>query len=259
MKQPKTSGLDADAAANSDHAAFPATHWSMLMAVRAGAGTEQRSVLNFLIQRYWKPVYCYVRRCGHGEEDAKDLVQEFFMACLRNDLFAKADPARGRFRNFLLRSLENFLHNKLREAQAQKRRPKGGFVSFDELLSDAGAIYVPQKEETPAEAYARAWILNLLQRVLNALEQECHATGKHTHFELFRQRIVAPALEGAQPPPLSELAPSYGLTEKEAANQLITARRAYQRLLREEIRLYATDDAEVAEEIQDIFRFLAGS
>ena len=53
------------------------------MGVRAGVSTERRAVLNFLIQRYWKPVSGYLRRCGCPEKDAKDLVQDFFASCPR--------------------------------------------------------------------------------------------------------------------------------------------------------------------------------
>jgi len=47
------------------------------------------------------------------------------------------------------------------------------------------------------------------------------------------------------------------LPEKAVHNQIITARRAYHRLLRDEIRLYARNDEEVAGEIQDLWRFMA--
>jgi hypothetical protein len=64
-------------------------------------------------------------------------------------------------------------------------------------------------------------------------------------------------LEGSEPPSYQTLAKQYGLTEKEAAARVVTARRAYHRLLREEIRIYATSDEEVGAEIQDIWRFMA--
>lgn len=70
------------------------------MALREGASEERRPILDFLIRRYWKPVYCFVRRSGFDDEHAKDLVQEFFMVVLSKNLFAKADPTRGRFRIF---------------------------------------------------------------------------------------------------------------------------------------------------------------
>ena len=104
--------------------------------------------------------------------------------------------------------------------------------------------------------FRRAWVADLTQRVLRRLEQECQASGKLPHYELFRQRLVLPALEGSEPPPLAELAGRLGLSEKQAANCLLTARRAYQRLLQEEIRAYAASEDEVAAEIRDLFHFL---
>jgi hypothetical protein len=80
-------------------------------------------------------------------------------------------------------------------------------------------------------------------------------TGKQAHYALLRQRLVLPALEGAclprlrrrqaEPPPLRDLAARLGLSEKQAANHLLTARRAFQRLLEEEVRSYAGSEEEV--------------
>jgi len=235
---------------------FPSTLWSKLLAVGAGDNTECRDALNFLIQRYWKPVYCYVRRCGYGEEDAKDLVQDFFAACLRQDFFARADPARGRFRSFVLGSLKHFLANARRAARAQKRRPPQGLVSLEELAGSESGGFQPAGGETTEAVFHRAWVADLTLRVLCRLEQECQATSKLSHHELFRLRLVLPALEGTEPPPLRDLAVRLGLSEKQAANCLLTARRAFQRLLQEEIRAYASSEDEVAAEIRDLFRYL---
>jgi hypothetical protein len=116
---------------------------------------------------------------------------------------------------------------------------------------------VPKDTRTPDEAFHRNWLRELVLRVLRALELECQATGKELHFDLFRQRIIAPILEGAEAPSLRDLAIRHDLTDKHVADRVITARRAYQRLLREEIRLYAANDEEVAAEIQDLWRFMA--
>ena len=241
---------------------FPSTLWSKLFAAGAPDSTQRREALNVLLQRYWKPVYCYLRRCGCGEEDAKDLVQEFFAACLDQNFFAQADPARGRFRNYLLGSLRHFLANARRAAHAQKRRPPQGIVSLEELAvgdSSSPGGFDPPDLQTPEAVFYRAWVADLTQRVLRRLEQECQATGKQAHYELLRQRLVLPALEGAEPPPLGDLAGRLGLLEKQAANCIVTARRAFQRLLAEEIRTYAHSEDEVAAEISDLLRFLGES
>lgn len=210
-----------------------------------------------LAERYWKPLYLYVRQRGYEEVEAKDLVQQFFLVALDSDLFAKADPSRGRFRNFLLKSLQHFLANTHRDAHAKKRHPTEGFVSIHEMASESGPVLLPKDTKTPDETFHRNWLSALALRVLRALEQECQITGKQTHFELFRQRIITPILEGDEAPSLRELALRHGLSDKDVENRVITARRAYQRLLRAEIRLYAASDEEVAAEIQDIWRFMA--
>jgi RNA polymerase sigma factor (sigma-70 family) len=240
-----------------DQVAFPQTHWSKFVALRAGVSDEHQNVLNYLLRRYWKPVYCYLRRLGYGEEDAKDLVQEFFTACLRQDFFSAADPSRGRFRNFLLGSLKHFAANAQRAAHARKRQPPEGFVSLDALAGSGSGGFEVAAGEAPDAAFHRAWVADVTRRVLWRLEQECRETGKRTHYELFHRRLVLPALEGASVPSLQDLARKFGLSEKQASNCLLTARRAYQRLLRQEIQTYASTEQDATAESEDLLGFLA--
>ena len=236
---------------------FPTTHWSMLGAVQGSMTESHQAVLNLLIQRYWKPVYCYIRRKGRGNEDAKDLAQDFFTSWLAKDLFGRADPSRGRFRALLLSSRDNFLSNANRASRAKRRQPAVGIVSLDTIAEDKNFRFEPSDNETPEGVFVRVWIRELLMRVLASLDQECQETGKQVHFQLFQQCIVQPALEGKSPPSLDELARSLNLSPKEASNRLITARRAYQRLLREEIGMFASSEEDVAAEVHDLFRFLS--
>ena len=257
MKPASNTSQPAEAERGDPPGAFPLTLWSKLMALRDGDDAGRRAVLDFLIRRYWKPVYRFVRRFGYDDEQAKDLVQEFFMVALTKNLFSKADPERGRFRNLLLKSLQRFMANAHRHDVAQIRRPPEGFVTIHELSSQEGPVVVPKNTETPDEVFHQTWLRELVLRVLKTLEAECLSTGKQTHFELLRLRIIEPIMDGTQPPSLRSLAMKYGLGEKEVANQVLTARRAYQRLLRNEIRLYASSEEEVASEIQDLWRFMA--
>lgn len=236
---------------------FPRTHWSLLAAVKAIDDAERREALNFLVERYWKPLYCYVRKRGYGAAEAEDLVQEFFLTAFAKDLFAKADPARGRFRNFLLKSMQHFLAKEWRDGHAKKRHPAEGFAAIHELASQSGPVVVPRDTKTPEDAFHRTWLCELVLRVLQTLEREYLANGKQLHLELLRQRVIAPILDGAETPSLRELADRYALSVKDAENRVITARRAYQRLLRNEIRLYASSEEEVAAEIQDLWRYMA--
>ena len=78
---------------------FLTTHWSMIGGSKAGKANRDQALFDLLIQRYWKPVYCYLRRKGIGNEEAKDITQGFFQEIvLGKDLIDKADQTRGRFR-----------------------------------------------------------------------------------------------------------------------------------------------------------------
>ena len=63
--------------------------------------------------RKWQKVSndkcAYARRRGFPPEDARDLTRDFFAQLLRKNHPARTDPAKGRFRSFLLHALNQFL------------------------------------------------------------------------------------------------------------------------------------------------------
>jgi len=238
----------------SSAAAFPTTQWNILASIRAdAAGTHRTELLEFLIRRYWRPVYVFVRRLGQSHEDACDAVQGFFSRCLEQDLFARADPTVGRFRTYLLRSFKNYLQNVHRAASAKRRRPTAGLVSLDALMDAEGPTFEPRAGETPEDVFNRAWATEFIERVVRVFERECRATNKTAHYELLQARIIRPALEGAPVPSLRSLAQQMGLAEKQASNCLLAARRVFQRLLRQEVLLHVSSENEATAEIRELF------
>jgi hypothetical protein len=55
-----------------------------------------------------EPIYFYIRRKDYDRETAKDLTQSFFTVFLENDYLKSVEPAKGKFRTFLLASLNHF-------------------------------------------------------------------------------------------------------------------------------------------------------
>src|SRR5262249_32933429 len=115
------SGQKAGEAGARDAGVFSTTHWSMGRLAGNAATAESNAALDQLCRQYWQPLYYFVRRKGHSEEDAKDLVQGFFARLLEKGLFGAADRERGRFRTFLLTALENYLISEWSRANRQKR------------------------------------------------------------------------------------------------------------------------------------------
>ena len=256
MRQAQSPEQDAEPTTEHGRARFTETHWSKLFEARIAASNERCSILDFLIRRYWKPVYCFLRSSGCGEEEAKDLVQDFFAACLHNGFFDKADPKMGRFRNLLLTSLKHFVANARRAAMAKKRHPSEGFAYIDDSAFQEEHPSALKHTETPDQLFHRAWLKDLVLRVLKELERTCRESGKQAHYDMFHRYLVAPLLEGVDAPHLRDLGASAGLSGKDAANRVLTVQRAFQRLLKEEIRLYASGGEEVVEELRELKRLL---
>ena len=82
---------------------------------------DGRAALETLGCAYRSPVAAYLRARGHPPSDADDMTQAFFEQLLRRRMHAMADPARGRFRGFLLASLRNFLSSQREHDNAGKR------------------------------------------------------------------------------------------------------------------------------------------
>src|SRR5437868_1665072 len=97
-------------------AEFVPTRWSVVLEAGQRLDPHAAAALAELCQRYWYPLYAYVRRRGHDAEEARDLTQEFFARLLERNTLAMAVPERGRFRAFLLTALKNFLANERERA-----------------------------------------------------------------------------------------------------------------------------------------------
>jgi RNA polymerase sigma factor (sigma-70 family) len=163
---------------------FNTTHWSVVQlagqpeAAQAGAALEQ------LCRSYWYPLYAYIRRKGYSPHDAQDLTQEFFARLLDKNYIRLAKRERGRFRSFLLKSLNHFLVNEWVRNNAQKRGGGHELLSLDE--ESAERIY--QQEPTdglgPENLYDKRWAVTLLERAMDRLGKDYAHAGKQ---ELFNQ------------------------------------------------------------------------
>jgi len=71
-------------------AAFPTTHWSLVLHASAGDDTAARAALETLCRQYWYPIYAFVRRQGRGHHEAEDCTQAFLTRLLASDGVARA-------------------------------------------------------------------------------------------------------------------------------------------------------------------------
>jgi RNA polymerase sigma-70 factor (ECF subfamily) len=162
---------------------FATTHWSVILNAQSSDSTEARSALEQLCGAYWYPVYAHVRRHGYGPDDACDHTQEFFGTLLRRGAFLTVEPAKGRFRTFLLKSLDHFLADQADRAGAAKRGAGQRLVELDALDAEERYALEPAVDETPDKAFDRRWAAALMERVFERLQSEQTAAGKTAQFE----------------------------------------------------------------------------
>lgn len=238
--------------------AFLTTHWSLIKDIESD-DERNRSLINLLIQKYWKPVYFYLRRKGYNNEQAKDLTQGFFHeVVLSRKLVQTADPAKGRFRSLLLSALERYLIDQIDKETARKRIPKEKLVSLD--IAENWDLPDAVSESNPDNSYNYGWVSALLDQILSQVQAKCMEQDMEVHWNIFNDRVVRPIVEDAACPSLTEICEKYGIeNEKKASNMVITVKRCFQVALKECVRNTVTSEQEINEELREIMRFFPES
>jgi len=162
---------------------FEATQWSVVLAARDGTSSQCREALEQLCRTYWYPLYGYVRRRGYTHEDAADLTQEFFLRLNTPNFLASVSSEKGKFRSFLLASLNHFLANEWHRANTQKRGGKAPHVPIDSEEWENRHLADLATPEAPETFFDKQWALTILERALNALRDELVASGKQAVFD----------------------------------------------------------------------------
>ena len=233
--------------------AFLTTHWSLIESIKAGQD-DDRALIGLLLERYWKPVYCYLRRKGHDNEQAKDLTQAFLHEVVLNRaLVRRADHTKGRFRSYLLYALNRYIVKQSLKEKALKRIPKEKLVRLD--LMEPPALPESIANASAEKSYHYAWLSALLERVLSDVKAECDRHGMRIHWGLFYERIAKPILENNPPPSLSKLCKDYNIEDrKRASNMIVTVKRRFQEILMRHARSTVLSEDQTSEELDDLFR-----
>jgi hypothetical protein len=109
---------------------FRATHWTIVMEAVQSQAQGGQSALAKLCRLYWYPLYVFARLSGHSPDDASALTQGFFLHLLEHRALTGVDRLKGKFRSFLLASLQDYLSHELDRARL-KRGGNEGFVQLD--------------------------------------------------------------------------------------------------------------------------------
>ncbi len=231
---------------------FATTSWSLVAAAGGAPSPEAERALGELCGDYWYPLYAYVRRRGHDADDARDLTQAFFVKLLEKDGLRAADPARGRFRSFLLTSMKHFLTSEWRRQVAEKRGGGVEVLSIDYQDAEHRYQIDPGHELTPEAVFERRWALALLDRAVEELAADYHQRGQGTLFDAMREFL------GHDPArlPYAELSRTLGQSEGALRTAASRLRGRWREKLRALVAETVRDDDKVEEELKSLLSAL---
>jgi DNA-directed RNA polymerase specialized sigma24 family protein len=228
---------------------FPRTNWAEL----GRAAEADTASLDRLVRLYWQPLQVFLAATFPGQKNKTDQWLQDFAGdkLIQAGWLRKADQNRGRFRDFLKRSLRNFVLDRLNSAE---ERHAGGSLDAQEQEF--------AQPEAQAEAFDLAWVQAVLSETLRRMEADCRQPGtdqprRGQIWELFQVRLLDPIFNDTPPSPYEELIGRFGLkSPTDASNTLLSAKRIFKVHLGKVIREYAGQDAATAAELQELENFL---
>jgi len=238
---------------------FATTRWSVILSAADFSGDERRSreALAELCRTYWRPIFSFLCRRGYATQEAQDLTQDFFVMILESSWLQHADEHRGRFRSFLLKSVQNFLSHAHERDHARKRGGEIDFVSWDDWMAEAPSqmsISVQTLDSLPPELlFDLRWAATVVEQALRRLREECEARGRLRLFETLSGHLTAERGDVSY----ATLAAALGIAETAVKKQLHNLRERYRWLLRDEVAHTVEKPADVDDEIRHLCAVLA--
>ncbi len=235
---------------------FETTQWSVVLAAGLENTAISRDALNQLCHRYWFPVYSFVRRTVSDGHQAEDITQAFFSALIERNQFKIVEPDRGRFRNFMMAAVTNFINNHFRAAGALKR---GGNREHFQLSFELDFERGDQQFESINQSleadqiFDRQWALVVLRQAMVDLKQDYEKAGRRELFQQLKHLISI----SDDDPSYRTIANNIGSNENQIKVSAHRLRVAFAEKIREIIAETVTSREEVEDEIRCFFQLFS--
>lgn len=210
---------------------------SVIEKIRNGSDEDRKVALELFVHSYRQPLFNFLVKCKKvPEQEAEDLVQDFLIHKVLSGKILNHDDGKGRFRNLLRVAIHRDFLN---QVQKKNRERIDAHQDLEELNPTDARV---------EDFIDQAWTIAVFSSALIRLKAEC------IYWGLFFDRVLT------QPPlPYDRIIEKHGIESPEkASNFLMTAKRAFNRILAECIREQSSwtnesSEEEFAEEI-DVLR-----
>src|ERR1700736_5268511 len=222
-----------------------------------GQAKGGQSALAELCRLYWYPLYVFARLSGHSPEGAQDLIQGFFLHLLEHRAPAGVDRLKGKFRSFLLASLQSYLSDEFASARCLKGGGNEEFVHLDAEDAEERYRLEPVEFLTTEKIFDARWAMTVLGEAINQLRQEYANEGKASTFETLK--VFLDPINSIAPPSCEAVAHQLQVSLGGVKTLIHRLRKQYTARLREEVGRPVCDPAELDEEIHALCEALVAS
>jgi len=236
---------------------FHTTRWSVVLVSARSQAPGYKKAFAELCKLYWYPLYAFIRHRGHSPHDAQDLAQGFFLHLLEHRALSRVDRSKGKFRSFLLASLQNYLSNEAKRAGCLKRGGKAEFIYLDLEGAEYRYGLEPVDALTPEKIFVARWAMALLGEAMNRLSREYSAQGKTATFDALKAFLDP--INSKKQPTYEEVANQLQVSVSAAKTLTHRLRKHYTALVREEIIRTVSNSADVDAEIHELCEALVAA
>jgi RNA polymerase sigma-70 factor (ECF subfamily) len=212
------------------HQDFTQTHWTTVLEAQA-TSVSGFEALNKLCQKYWRPVYAFIRRKWgqHSHHKAEDLTQGFFAEFIRKFPDLEISPEKGKFRTYLLACLNRYLCKDWERSPSASREVVIPPEDFEQVAANGDRI--ASSASAPERVFDAEWATTLARNAMATLREEYVAAGKANIHARLLPLLTGRAAEGAYETMAADLQMSEGAL-RVASHQF---RRRFGQLLRDEV------------------------
>jgi RNA polymerase sigma factor (sigma-70 family) len=236
---------------------FQTTHWPLVLLSAQSRASGSKEAFAELCRLYWYSLYGFIRHRGYSPEDAEDLARGFFLHLIERETLSRVDRSKGKFRSFLLASLQNYLSNEAERARCLKRGGNAKVVQLDfEWAEDRCAMELVATL-TPEKIFDARWAMALLGEAASRLNQEYLAQGKASTFDA--QNAFLDPINSKELPTYEDVANRLKISVGSVKTLIHRLRKQYTAFVREEISRTISDSAEVDAEIHELCEALVAA
>ena len=233
---------------------FSTTSWTMVFQAAREDLRSDRRALSQLVEGYWQPLYFFARRQGLSAADAEDATQAFLMELMEGDSLAAADPAKGRFRTYLLTLWKRFLIDR---ARTENRVKRGGAHTQTSLSCfDGEKAWLNWSTKTlhdadPDRAYYEQWSAGIVDAALQQLRAEY---GQSQRIRIF-DTLVPCLTKPTQTETFRQLATQLSCTEGAAKVALHRLRQRFAQAVRQKVQETLDNPEDLEAELEELIRY----